>query len=347
MAKGSPDSQHELIVTGIGRCQKVAYPQAELSFGTKVPDLGLKPDIFVDHLNGQRWAYEVVNKNRHVREIEAKHRKYLQSGVQAYWILWQMLGPEKSLDDTSIFQSVWISDEIVDAPRRYHLNELQRTLARLGEGRLYVFSIHKPFLDLVEHWTLKLVMTGLDIYHFSTDRLAAEWIEGNWDFVPLPYLIFDERGRPHCKPGVDKIPPFLQPFMESFSGGPVFAPEAWARLEALIQAPDFLLVSMRQALTQLGEQYGHEKLPQTEELAGAFDHFQKLVSELSQNRAAREADLLQVMDALDKLIAALPVHLQSAFREIMPMTGDMLRRILELKRWFEEDEHLQELLAKM
>jgi hypothetical protein len=345
MVKGSPDSQHELIVTGMGRCLKVAYPQAQLSRGTKVSDLSLKPDILVDHLAGLRWAYEVVNKNRPVEEIETKHRKYIEAGVQAYWILWQALGPEKPLDDTSVIQWMWISDEVVDAPRRYRLNKLQQALVRLGKGHLYVFSVHKPFLDLAEHWTLKLAMTGLDVYHFPSDQLGPRPVEGTWDFISLPYLIFDEQGRPQCKLGIDRIPPVLQPLTESFSDGPVFVDRLFSELDASMTNPGSLLVSVKQGLAQLGERYGHEKLPETEELAKAFEHFQRLITEMSRKQSIDDVDFLQGVDALDALNAALPPHLQSAFREIIPMTGDMLRQILELKCWFEEDEYLQKLLA--
>jgi hypothetical protein len=347
MVKGRPDSEHELIVTGVGRCLQTAYPMAKLTFGQVVPDLNLKPDIFIDHLDGQRWAYEVVNKNIDTRTIKAKHQKFAQAGVQPYWILWQTLGPGKFLYETLTVQSVWVSDEVVDAPRRYELNGLQRTLARLGGGYLYIFSVHKPFLELVEHWGLKLVMVGLDIYHFRPDHLDEEWVEGSWDLVPLPYLVFDEQGQPQFKPGMDSIPPFLQPYAESLSNKPFFAPKALADLNAMVQAPDGLVASITQALTQLGEQHAHVQLPETEELAQAFEHMQKLRVEMSKKQNTEETDLLQALDALNDLIVALPMPLQSAFREIIPVTGDMVRQMLELKRWFDEDEHLQKLLADL
>jgi len=347
MAKGSPDSQHELVVTGLGRCLRLAYPAAQLSLGTVIPELHLKPDIFVDHPNGRRWAYEVVNKNIDTRTIKAKYQKFAQADVQPYWILWQTLGPEKFLYETLTVQSVWVSDEVVDVPRRYELNGLQRTLARLGGGYLYIFSVHKPLLDLVEHWGLKPVMVGLDIYHFRPDHLDEEWVEGSWDPVPLPYLVFDEQGQPQCKPGIDKIPPFLQSYAESLSNKPFFAPKALTDLDAMVQAPDVLVASITQALTQLGKQHAHVQLPETEELAQAFEHMQKLRVEMSKKQNTEETDLLRALDALDNLIVALPMPLQSAFREIIPVTGDMVRQMLELKRWFDEDEHLQKLLADL
>ncbi|MDH4138080.1 MAG: hypothetical protein OEW09_15385 [Anaerolineae bacterium] len=347
MAKGSPDSEHELIVSGIGRCLQTAYPMAELTFGQVVPDLNLKPDIFIDHRNGQRWAYEVVNKNIDARKFEAKHQHYAQAGVQLHWILWQALGPEKPLDDTLTVQSVWISDEIVDAPRRYKLNGLQRTLARLGGGHLYVFSIHKPFLGLVKHWGLKLMMAGLDIYHFRPDQLDRDWVEGSWDPVPLPYLVFDEQGQPQCKSGIDKIPPFLQSYAESLSDKPFFAPKAFADLDDMVQAPDVLVAFITQALTQLGEQHAHVQLLETEELAQAFERLQEFRAEMSKTQVPNETDALRALDALDNLIAALPLQLQRILREVIPVTGGMVRQMLELKRWFDEDEHLQKLLADM
>lgn len=347
MAKGSPDSEHELIVSGIGRCLKTAYPTAKLTFGQVVPDLNLKPDIFIDHRNGQRWAYEIVHKNRETGRIEAKHEEYTQAGVPVCWILWQALGPEKPLYDTLAVQSVWVSDEVVDAPRRYKLNGLQRTLARLGRGRLYVFCVHKPLLGLVEHWGLKLAMVGLDIYDFVPDQLDEEWVEGNWNPVPLPHLVFDEQGQPQSKPGIDTIPLFLQSYAESLSDKPFFAPKAFADLDNMVQSPDALLASMLQALTQLGEQHADVQLPKTEELTRALEHLQELRVKMSRKQNAGEIDALQVFGALDNLIAALPLQLQGILRDVIPVTGDMVRQMLELKRWFDEDEHLQRLLADM
>ena len=347
MAKGSPDSEHELVITGLGRCLRLAYPAAQLSLGTVVPELNLKPDIFVNNSDGRQWAYEAVNKNVNGKEIEAKHRTYAQAGVRDYWILWEARHPGKSLDDSILAQSVWITDEMVEGPFRCKLNGLQRTLARLGGGHLYVFFVHKPLLGLVEHWGLKLAMVGLDIYHFLTDELDEEWVKGSWDLVPLPYLVFDEQGQPQCKPGMDSIPPFLQPYAESLSNKPFFAPKTLADLDAMVQAPEALLASILQALTQLGEQHAHVQLPETEELAQAFEHMQKLRVEMSKKQNTEETDLLRALDALDNLIVALPMPLQSAFREIIPVTGDMVRQMLELKRWFDEDEHLQKLLADL
>lgn len=347
MAKGSPDSRHELMISGIARCLELACPGVRLSRGKVVEDISLKPDIFALLPDGRRWAYEAVYKNAHIDDIKAKQHKYNQAGVYDHWILWESLAPEKPWDDGAIAQSVWISNEVAIAPRRYKLNNLQRTLMRLGQGHLYAFSIHKPILRLVKNWGLKLAMVGLYVYHFSPEQAETQRvrISGDWDLVPLAHLTFSEQGRLQRKPDSIEIPAPLRTLAELPSDEAVSIQKSFAMLDDALQSPEALTASMTLGFKRLSEQYAQLELPQTEEFAQVARRFQEIAQDTAANPIADEASVLQALSAFDRVVGFLPLHVQIAVREVMPITADMMRQTLEIKRWFEQDEHLQKLLA--
>lgn len=344
MAKGKPDPEHELVVTSLSRCLKLAYPQAELSQGGRISSLNLKPDIYVAHADGRRWAYEVVNKNAGVAKIEANHEVYAQAGVQDYWILWEASGPDKPLDDSMLAQSVWVTDEVVEGKKQYELKSLHRVLAKIGDGALYVFGINKPMLDRAGHWALKLGMIGMLLYEFCPHQPGEGYVSGDFELVPLPLLTFDEHGKPVLKPDAVEIPAFLQGFAAMPSDRPVFFPDILTRFDALLESPDILANLFRENLAQLGAQYGDQPLPESERLATALQKFQRAVAEIAAKPVREESDMVWVLEALDILVAALPDPFQRSLREAVPVTGAMLRQVLEIKQWFEGDEHLRALL---
>jgi hypothetical protein len=345
MAKGSPDSRHELMLSGIARCLELAHPGVWLSRGKAVERL--KPDVYASLPDGRQWAYEVIYKNAHADAIEAKHQRYDQAGIRDYWILWESLAPERPLDDRAVTQSVWISNEVASAPRRYKLNNLQRTLTQLGKGHLYAFSIHQPILRLVKNWGLKLAMIGLYVYNFSPEQIGAHKtrIEGDWDLIPLAGLTFSEQGQPRLKPGFGEIPTPLRALVELRSDEAVSIQQSFAMLDNTLHSPGALAAPMTQGFKRLGEQYAQLDMPQTEEFVQAAQRFQEITQNIAANPTADEASVLQALSAFDQVVGFLPPHVQIAVRDVMPITGDMMRQTLEIKRWFEQDEHLQKLLA--
>jgi hypothetical protein len=344
MAKGKPDSQHELVISGLSRCLELAYPLAEFSRGSKLLDVGLKPDICVAHPDGRRWVYEAVNQNAGIEKIEANHQTYTEAGIRDYWILWEARGPDKPLDRSALSQSVWLGEETADTCRCYSLNRLQRVLAALGNGTLYVFAVNKPIQKRIEHWAVRLGMINFLIYHFPADALDKDQVIGDCDLIPLPYLAFDEHGGPMTQVDIDSFAGLLRSFTELPSDRPVFFLDTLKQLDGLALSPGVLVASMKDAFARMAEQHKDVELPPTEELARAWQSFQLVAADIRAHPSDTETDTIRVMERLDDLVAALPPELQSAFRGVLPLNGDLLKRILEMKQWYEEDEYLQALL---
>lgn len=347
MAKGSPDPQHELVITAISRCLRLVYPEIELTQGRLIPDLNLKPDIYVVHPDGRRWAYEVVNKNAGIAKIEENHQTYAQAGVRDYWILWEARGPDKPLDDSILAQSMWITDEASEGPKRYKLTDLQRALASLGDGSLYVFVINKALQATIENLALRLGIIGLAIYHFSLEELQEEHVEGDWDFVPLPGVDFGSVGEPQVRQEVFAIPTFLQPQAEIPSDRPVFAREVFGEVDQLLASPETLIAMLQQSEQEVQAEHGGLESIQTPEFTAALERFLRVKSEIEAHPEQEEENTIRLVRGIEDLIAAMPEPLQSRYRGILPVSAETLRRIFEIRRWLEEDEHVQKLLEEV
>lgn len=352
MAKGSPDPQHQLISTALTCCLRQTCPQASITCGTLISDLGLKPDIFVAHPDGRRWAYEIINKNRAATKLIEKHQHYLEAGVSVYWVLWETLAPEKPLDGEKIArQAYWYSEALAEEPRRYKLNKLQRTLAELGEGWMYAFSVYKPLFDQVDHWMLKLMMISLDTYCFSPDQLKSDRVISKSDFLPLPYLTFAEDGRPALKPGMDELSSFLAPIAESAvqfpTDHPIFINNFLGKFDNLLDSPDTLQELVSKAfLQELIELTPHYSEAEWTLLAEQLQVYKEKVSQ--KTGAFQTETVEQVFEALNVLTADLPPVLQAVIQKFYPaLNAKAIHQIIALKQWYEEDPHLQALLTKL
>jgi hypothetical protein len=347
MSKGAPDPQHELVVTALSRCLKLAYPEAALSQGSLVPDLNLKPDIHVTHLDGRRWVYEVVNKNVSIPKIEANHQVYAQAGVQDYWILWETHDPGKPIDDSTLAQSMWLTDEMQAGPGSYPLSALHRALVSLGEGTLYVLTINKPLQKTVEHWAAKLAMIWLQIYHFPPEEWSQDRTKGDLDVVPLPVLSFNQDGKPMLRPGADALPTYLEPLAELPSDAPIFITDIFGQLDQLSDTPDKIFAAWQESVAALQESHGEMALPQTQAFMQAAKNVLELHKEIQARPTDLETDAIKYFEALENLIAILPEPVRSEFQKIMPVNVDTMRQMFELRRWFEQDPHLQALLDQI
>lgn len=348
--QGSPDSQHELMITGLAHCLRQTYPSAKFSFGTKI-DLGLKPDLFVVHPDGRRWAYEMINKHAEIGHVELKHQQYERAGVQVYWLLWEDLAPGRSLDSDKVTkQLIWATEEMIEGRRQYRLTQLHRTLARLGAGKLYFFSLDKPLLDQVEHWLFKLLLIGLDICQISLDQLQAGQVESRWDFIPLPYLTFDDHGQPQLKPGAGELAPTLEaafdPIVQIPSDKPFLLKDMLHNIDSMLTSPSSLqpiiMAGLGPVLARKAAAYSEEEL---QEMAVKMP---RLTEQIKTKLTTPCSDPGEALQILSNCIADLPPLFQDAFREVFPLPDEkVFRLIIELKQWLEKDPHLQELLATL
>jgi hypothetical protein len=103
---------------------------------------GLRPDIFVQHPDGKKWAFEMVHRNSQATHLLENHRRYLEAGIQDIWILWQDLEPSAGRP-RSIDQGVM--PRFLSEQRLYKLGAPQRAILDMQEGEvrtLYAFTVN-------------------------------------------------------------------------------------------------------------------------------------------------------------------------------------------------------------
>jgi len=192
-----PDSEHEVMVKVLAERLARLYPDCvALTLGKVVKPLGLKPDIYIEHSDGRKWAFEMVHKNVGGEKIRRNHECYQSAGISDTWILWQFLEP-KSGPHIPLAQGQFP----IDVPKWYELNMPQKTLLSLQpEGNRFLFAFDIGTAEEREmigpNPLIQAQWTGIMIYDFSdwdgSDRHEIKKIE----FVRIPILEFSPTGQP-------------------------------------------------------------------------------------------------------------------------------------------------------
>lgn len=207
MAK--PGDPHEVMSIFLGKKLRELYPEGNFSFGKRVKDIRLKPDIFIEFLDGKRWAFEVVHGNRKAYKLQKNHEIYQKANITDNWILWDDLRPKigKPISNNQGIFATALSDTA-----NYQLNAPQTTLLNFfpkNPKYLYCFSID-PFRLNAETPSsnfLNTMMMGIIYYEFQ-GNIINEWFELKSGFLPITELDLTEFGRikiPEFDPSNDEI----------------------------------------------------------------------------------------------------------------------------------------------
>ena len=191
--EGAPHAT--MVEAFVNRLQQL-YPQskATYSLGRKVTPPGLKPDVYVEHEDGRRWAFEMVHHNRHAQHLLENHRRYAEAGISDHWVLWHDLQPQTQ-GTPSPDQGVMTA--LIEEERRFTLTAPQQAILEMQESDmryLYAFTIN-PLKDIRSPETMfsQTVSTGVIIYRFEgwdgEEKAVASQI-----FVPMYYLEFNDDG---------------------------------------------------------------------------------------------------------------------------------------------------------
>lgn len=343
MAKGKPDHQHEMVASAIAFGLSLAYPAAKITLGTKIADLKLKPDVFIDHCNGKQWAYEVVNKNAAVDKIVSKHKQYQTAGVYDYWIVSETLSPEKPISEDALQQSVWLFEEpLPDHPPRFKMNRnLQQVLLQIGNGNLYTFMLNKPLLELADHWQVQMALMGVAIYRQTPKNDA--YVELAEDMIPLPHLVFGDDGQPRKMEGIPEGSPVeAQSLLNITPDKPVFASDIIDGLNEIMQ-PEAIQTLIIEALQQAAEAaQGIEIDPHSE----AVENFQNTIAQLTKNPPQTSDEALLLFSSINQLLSFFPedvrADLEIFFRPLQEM-----QRLMKWKKWFQSNDHFLALTKKI
>jgi hypothetical protein len=194
MAKeGAPHAT--MVEAFVNRLQQLyPEPQATYSLGRKVTPPGLKPDVYVEHEDGRRWAFEMVHHNRHAQHLLENHRRYAEAGISDHWVLWHDLQPQTQ-GTPSPDQGVMTA--LIEEERCFTLTAPQRAILEMQDGDvryLYAFTIN-PLKDIRSPKTefARFISTGVILYRFEgwngEEKAVASQI-----FVPMYYLEFSDGG---------------------------------------------------------------------------------------------------------------------------------------------------------
>ncbi len=195
MAKqGAP---HETMVEAFAKRLQQLYPDppTRYSLGRKVTPPGLKPDVYVEHPDGRKWAFEMVHGNRSPEHMLDNHARYAEAGISDHWILWEILSPAPPNKRTP---EQGVITGLVAGKATYRLTRPQKAILDMQGGStryLYAFTTNPfgvPRADLFSPF-IRMVTTGLDVFTFDEPDNQGLY-QAILDFVPLMSLEFAPDG---------------------------------------------------------------------------------------------------------------------------------------------------------
>jgi hypothetical protein len=207
MAREGPS--HRVMSEAFEKRLKQLFPESEYhySFGKQLAN-GLKPDVYIRHPDGRQWAYEMVHGNSHPAHLNKNHHRYLASGIQDIWILWDDLRPRIGVPLSmrqGVFMDLFPSDYTIaesklTAPQRCILNMQSQSIRYL-----YSFSV-TPLVPELYVDLLNMLSIGINSYAFrSLGQSGAFHVTKS--FIPMVELGFNENGflQDHPNPAFNGI----------------------------------------------------------------------------------------------------------------------------------------------
>lgn len=198
MARGQESDAHRVMLEAFEICLRKLFPESRVTLGRRVQPIGLKPDIYIEHPDGRKWAYEMIYGNKSSEHTLDNHGLYRNAGIHDYWILWDSLAP--SSDPLPTDQGVL--EPFVAAKKRTKATKLLQALVKIhsehttvGQTALYAFSLD-GLNGLIEnpHHAMQVISTGITIYQVESVDTQRRYLEYTCDFVTLMELNFNENG---------------------------------------------------------------------------------------------------------------------------------------------------------
>lgn len=230
---------HKAVIEAISRRIRQLYPPSYVRIreNKQLGRFNFRPDIYVEHDDGHKWAYEIVHGNS--RGLQEKHDLYAHEGISDVWVLWQTLGPKTKLTSQPD-QGVLLGTG--DEQWRYQLNKPERQLLSLQAGDerfLYVFTIDPVYRGVELTELMKTLTLGFETYKFVgwKDRHTYP---ASFEFVSLAEAVFDAQGRPGR---VEQSEAMLDDFFKQLGFDPssTFIPsDIMGRADRLVATPDEL-----------------------------------------------------------------------------------------------------------
>ncbi|MBN1921821.1 MAG: hypothetical protein JW892_11285, partial [Anaerolineae bacterium] len=273
--EGAP---HATMVEAFDIRLRQLYPEPSTTYseGKKITPPGLKPDIFVEHPDGRKWAFEMVHGNQSAAHLLENHVRYRDAGICDHWILWDELEPKTS--ETSNFNQ-GVFPGLQEEQREYRLTAPQRAILEMQDGDerfIYAFTLD-PFRR-IEHEQTRFAQTmfiGVTVYCFEVWRDGQDSYPAKDFFVPMYQLEFAADGA-FVLPSEEAYTAVwdqLAPVLGFSDTEGIIPTEALAKLERL---PELFQTHSQAVMETLLRSYLEALLP--EELHEIGEFFQKTKS---------------------------------------------------------------------
>jgi len=319
MARGKESSQHKVIVEALAIHLSALF-KTKPSIGAQISN-DLKPDIYIEHPDGRKWAYEAVYMHQDPSQVYAKHARYCDAGVCDHWILWEDIRPhrrKRKADEGQLF-FIDMEDSFLHQP-----SELQKAILQIQTGDerfLYAFNARLPKTidNLPATLLARSASIGIDIYNIQSSNAGPKYLVHH-EYHPLYEVQYGENGK-FLPPPLATTRLLMEVFQHSEFADPGFSPEEqYARLhDMLTSSPERILILVRTYFERIFYQYFPETSPAEMEtgLNSVMKTFESFSSPIEVAKAFNSPESLdQILRQTEEIIGRLnnyPAYLQQIF----------------------------------
>jgi hypothetical protein len=198
MSKGKESDPHSVMAEAFAFRLRKLYPDCEIRLGEKIKPVDLKPDVYIEHPDGRKWAYEVIYKNSHAQHILGNHRRYKEAGIQDFWISWDASKPLTQSAPAN--QGILRSGLVVK--RKAKLTTLRKALASIhaeytenNKSFLYYFTFDElGQVNKESHPIMRLISTGITVQEIENFVPTEKNFEYQNNYIPIIDLNFGSDG---------------------------------------------------------------------------------------------------------------------------------------------------------
>jgi hypothetical protein len=198
MTRGQESPSHKAMFEAFELRLRTCFPGSKITLGKKIQPVGLKPDIYVEHPDGRRWAFEMIYRNAHARHLLENHERYDSAGIRDFWILWDTLAPAVSRPPAD----QGVLTDYLHTRKRAKNTKLLQAVAQIHHEHcgvwptpVYAFSFQE-FGSMIEnpHPIMQAISTGVTAYLIEEIAQTAKTLYYSTEYVPIVELGFDNDG---------------------------------------------------------------------------------------------------------------------------------------------------------
>jgi len=197
--RGKESDPHKVMAEAFELRLRHLFSTSEIKLGKKIHSVGLKPDIYIEHSDGQKWVYEMVQGNKKPSHLMENHQRYHNAGIHDFWILWD--DPHPIINRPPLNQGLFLQ-EIDNSRFVEHVNKLTKVIYSIHadhytdhRSMLYAFDIDQELIEN-EHTPefMKVFAYGIRVYKTQDYSVGLDKLKVSSELISLPELGFDQNG---------------------------------------------------------------------------------------------------------------------------------------------------------